>query len=69
MKIGMTILCAGDYRPPVYREVPAVPRIGDAVTYDGTPHTVQALAWHGTDTTWTATILLLRRDPSSTSGD
>lgn len=49
-----------DDRPAVWREVPAVPRAGETLTYDGERYRVVEIAWYGTDTTWAATVRCLR---------
>lgn len=54
-----------DDRPAVWREVPAVPRPGELLTYDGDRYRVREVAWYGTDTTWAATVSC-RRDSGET---
>lgn len=52
--IGATITF--DDREPVWRELPAVPREGEVLRYDGRRYLVRDVTWHGTDTTWAVTI-------------
>lgn len=52
--VGVTITF--DNRPAVYREVPAVPRAGEMLTYDGIRYHVREVAWFGTENTWSAMV-------------
>lgn len=54
-------------RPAVWLEVPAVPRAGEALTYDGARYTVSTVEWFATGSTWTAKIAC-QRAPSIRGG-
>ena len=44
----------------VWRDVPAVPRTGETLVYDGDWYCVDDVRWYATSATWAATIVLHR---------